>query len=192
MTFRTRLTLSYAIASATSLTVLALAVCVAAAFVLARSLASSVNHTAHDVDRVIHGAATAPAATLAAEVESMHVPDGVVVRINLHRSPMGPPPGGRGLPLRGAPRGLLDLPGALGLHPFHVALPGGGDVFVAPDFARVDAAVRWLALSFLTLELLAAAASWFVGRRIARRAMGPIEAIRAELERFAGGDFTPR
>jgi two-component system OmpR family sensor kinase len=74
----------------------------------------------------------------------------------------------------------------------HVALPGGGDVFVAPDFARVDAAARWLALGFLTLELLAAAASWFIGRRIARRAMGPIEAIRAELERFAGGDFTPR
>jgi len=235
VTFRGRLTLSYAIASASSLTVLALAVCVAAGFVLTHSISLSERHTADDVRAVVWRDAKRPLGAIAADVRTLRVPDDVVVRVNLrpmrfhHLAPPGPPPGpqvaqpgapgappappglsappgaqpgttaqgrvvaGRfGGPGRQGPPGMFNAFGLMGLSPIVVPLPGRGDVFVAPNLARLAPLLRVIALGFLGFELVAILLSWFVGRRIADRAMRPLDAIRAELERFGRGDFSPR
>jgi signal transduction histidine kinase len=186
VTFRRRLTLSFAIASATSLTIFLLSVAIVGAFALTRSASSMVQHTAQEVRQTLQRDARQPRTKILADLRSLAVPDAVFYRVNpsvtsRDRRMRRPPPSGIWNP--------ADL---IGLGPNIVPLPGGGDVLVAGDLARIEATLRLYAAALVGLEIVVLIGSWVLGRRIARRAMAPLDAIREELERFGRGDFTTR
>jgi two-component system OmpR family sensor kinase len=188
MTFRRRLTLSYAIASVTSLSVMALAVCVVVAFLVTQRASLAAQHTVEDIRETARRDAALPSAAIVADVRGLHVSGEVIVRVPApapHHSL--PPRDGR----RGPP-GIWNPAALLGLSPVIIALPGGGGVFVAPDLARIELRLRAVAAGFFVFELFAGIGSWALGRRIAARAVQPLDAIRGELERFGRGDFSPR
>jgi signal transduction histidine kinase len=195
MSFRSRLTITYAIATASSISILALALALVAGFLAVRPIAGALAHTTADVNTVVRENAQLTQRALFVKLRQLPAPQGVIIIANERRSPhvgaghdirhSGPPP-------LGAPQGIFDIPGQMGLRPTTVETRGGGDVFIAPDVAYVQRILAPLGGTLLVVVLLAIAGSLLLGRRLADSALRPIGAIQGELERFARGDFEPR
>ncbi len=189
MTFRRRLTLSYAIASATTLTIFACAAYIAGVLFLTRSVSVTVQHTAEDVRHTVQRDAGLPSAKIVADLQSLRAPNEVLVHVDAtHARPPHFPPRRH----RGPPAGIWNPAALLGLAPVGVVLPRGGDVFIAADLDHLEAVLSAGAAALCGFEGIALLSSWLIGKRIARRAMRPLDAICQELERFGAGDFTPR
>lgn len=107
----------------------------------------------------------------------------------------GPPPDGRegpppdGFGFAGGPH--VDVSGMLGIRPQFVRL-GTSVVIIAPDRTHLEARVRLFIMALLGAIVFAFIAAWLIARWIAAQAVAPLIAVTGELQRFAGGDFTPR
>jgi signal transduction histidine kinase len=109
----------------------------------------------------------------------------------------GPPPGGS---LRPPPDGAhpqpggaagLELSALLGVRPAFVLL-GSRRIFIFADPAQLQARVRAYVFTLAGALVLSFIAAWLIARWIAAQVVEPLDAVTAELRRFAGGDFTPR
>ena len=120
----------------------------------------------------------------------------------------GPPPGGGGppgfgpdgppgpragppgpMPGNGIPNRLLDS--IFGLHGEFVPV-GRMQVAIVPQRAPLEARARQYVVVLGVLLVFALLAAWLIARWIADQAVAPLIAVTAELDRFAGGDFSPR
>lgn len=96
--------------------------------------------------------------------------------------PNGPGSGGFG------PR--FDAAVFLGIHPAFVRA-GALELIISVDRARLDSRVRIYLATLFGALILSFLAAWLIARWIAGQAVGPLNAVTAELQRFARGDFTP-
>ncbi|MGP6157840.1 MAG: sensor histidine kinase, partial [Vulcanimicrobiaceae bacterium] len=86
------------------------------------------------------------------------------------------------------PFGLNQL---LRLEPKYVDVPGGR-VAIFPDPGPLGRTINEFWQAVLPALALAALAAWLLGRYITGQALRPLVETTASLNRFAGGDFTPR
>ena len=90
-----------------------------------------------------------------------------------------------------------DKPFPFGLNAFMHIEPrkvavDGGEVTVMPDPRPLSHAIDAFWFAMLPIGLFVVVAAWFLGRYITGQALRPLVETTAALNRFAGGDFTPR
>jgi signal transduction histidine kinase len=83
------------------------------------------------------------------------------------------------------------LSGFLHFEPRVVNIPGGV-VSIFPIPSQLDRFVRSFWIAMLPIGLVVVIGAWLVGRFITNQAMRPLVETTFSLNRFAGGDFTPR
>jgi len=100
----------------------------------------------------------------------------------------GPPPGG----LRPQPGGGagFELSALIGVRPAFVLL-GSHRILIFADPAQLQARIRAYVFTLVGALVLSFIAAWLIARWIAAQVVEPLDAVTAELQRFAGGDFTP-
>ena len=188
MSFRARLTISYAIFAAVLLTLVCAVLVGLAMWFTTRPIIAAVEETARQVQRVVDADRGRPERQVFADVRAIGVPSGVFLRVNERRRFPGPPPGRHG----GGDLRPFDLASLLGGQPHVIRTGPNGDVFVAPDLRQMRALAATFGKSFLVALALTLLAAWAIGRWITAQALAPLLAIAGELRRFAAGDFTPR
>ena len=177
-----RLMLLYTIGTFIVLATLALIASIVIFAYLTRPLA---HEFAAAVARVEATIATAPASEPAAAIEAQLIAsprfNGIGV-IAVSRDMMASPR---------LPSSNIDLGALFGLAPAFVHVREAG-VVVIPDHRKVDAIFQTLYVA-IALSLAFALVLAVAGARFGARAtLLPLTTVTAELERFAGGDFTPR
>ena len=197
MSFRARLTLSYAIFAAVLLTLVSGVLIVFFTYLSTRPIVDAVAKTTAAVEAVVAGDRGKPEAAVIADVRALRVPAGVILRVNEERrfGPDGPGgiPSRRPSPdLRRGDRNAFDLIRMLATRPRIVPTGPHGFVFIAPDLQQVRAIINVVGLVFLATLVLTLIASWWIGRWITAQAVAPLNDIAGELRRFAAGDFSPR
>jgi len=81
----------------------------------------------------------------------------------------------------------------LGLRPHFVRIGSGPQaVVIAPDYARLQPAIRSYLMLLAASLVVALVIAWFLGRWFSGLAIRPLLTVTDELRRFASGDFTPR
>ncbi|HEY8312614.1 MAG TPA: HAMP domain-containing sensor histidine kinase [Candidatus Baltobacteraceae bacterium] len=88
-------------------------------------------------------------------------------------------------------RAIGALATILGLHRATARIPGGV-VVIRPDLDRFGGLLLRYWSIMLAVGALALVAAWLVGRRITRRAIGPLEDVSRALHVVAAGDFQPQ
>ena len=214
MSFRARLTLSYAIFASVLLTIVIAALVGFVLYLSTRPISEAVEKTAQRIQKVVDADRGRPEGVVVADIRALPVPDGVIVRVNELRrlQPLlapgvaefkagfggppdvhvsgafvtGPGPNAR---FRASP---LDMSALFAMRPLMIHIAPGVDAFIAPDLRQARAITKYITLAFLVALVLTLFAAWAIGRWITDQAVAPLVAIAGELRRFAAGDFTPR
>jgi signal transduction histidine kinase len=188
--FRARLTLSYAVLTATLLTAV---LCALMSVALQRSIRS----TMHAVDdatsatrEIVRSRWSESDAAIARAVMQQSPPAGVQIAVRRKR-PSGVaalPAGNTGESLRPflPDRSLGSL---FGLKSRTIWLHKG-DVLIAPDVAIEDLLQVYLAALGVAVATTMVV-SWMIGRGITQQALSPLTTVTEQLRRFANGDFVP-
>lgn len=195
MSLRGRLTLSYAIFAATLLTLVAGAMVFFVLYLTTRPISDALDQTTKRAQALAYGHPGEPETQVLQDERGLAVPSGVIVRVNDRgrgSRDRGGPDGRGGPPDGGHATMPFDVGMMFGLHPHVVTIGRSASVFIAPDLRQLRAMTQtagaWFAVAF-AVTLIAA---WLIGRWITAQALAPLEALAAELRRFASGDFTPR
>ena len=214
MSFRARLTLSYAIFASVLLTLVMAALVGIVLYLSTRQISEAVERTAQRVQKVVDADRGSPEDIVVADIRALPVPDGVIVKVSELRSlrPLLAPgiaefKGGFGgpqtfrtggvfvtgpgpnAPVRVSP---LDISALFAMRPLIIHIAPGVDAFIAPDLRQVRSITKFIVLAFVIALVLTLFAAWAIGRWITDQAVAPLVTIAGELRRFAAGDFTPR
>ena len=159
LSFRTRLTISYAVLTAVLLTIVAVGLTALALEFTVHPVSASLEEMASATDRLVKAHWSAADRELIALV--VRQPSHSNVRLSIRAvRPFGPPPGPQGVAF---PKHLFGV--MVGLRPRFVRLHQG-DVFIEPEWSRLDVLLRTYLIALGTALIVTLASSWAIGRRI--------------------------
>jgi len=210
--FRARLTLSYAVLTATLLTIVAAGITALALDMTIHSRIAALDEATATTRRIVQEGWWETDSQIVEQVVAEAARPGIRIIVREGQpQPFGPPsfvgetpPAGPqfaepfdGLrvpgPLSGRQPGPppQSLSSFLGLRPSLIRLHEGV-IFIGADGLDVNRIVATHVGAFGLALLLTVTLSWAIGRRITQQALTPLTTVTRELRRFASGDFTPR
>jgi len=209
--FRARLTLSYAVLTATLLTIVAAGITALALDMTIRARSAALDEATATTRRIVQEEWWESDARIVEQVVAEAARPGIRIIVR-EAQPLGfgppsfvgePPPApplespldGLRIPRTLGGPGLgpapASLSSSLGLRPSLIRLHEGV-IFIGADGSEVDRIVATHLGAFGLALLLTVTLSWAIGRRITQQALTPLTTVTRELRRFASGDFTPR